>query len=104
MYCEGTEKAPKHGDHGSGLFASCEEARCNTGLGQLPLNVVYVVSVLFLPFSVFTFSDTGFGQLPLAAAVPALSLMEPADRTAGAAAENASAPASTAAAAIFLNM
>jgi hypothetical protein len=40
----------------------------------------------------------------MATEVPELSASEPADSTAGAAAENAKAPASTAAAAIFFNI
>jgi hypothetical protein len=46
----------------------------------------------------------GSGQLPTATDTPVVSAMEPADRTAGAAAENAKAAASTPAAAIFFNI
>ncbi|MNP76299.1 hypothetical protein D3C76_1735090 [compost metagenome] len=63
------------------------------GSGQLPIVVLFT-----------SWTRIGSGQLPMATEVPALSAIEPADRTAGAAAENARAPAKTAAAAIFFNM
>jgi hypothetical protein len=79
------------------------------GLGQFPVYVVYevslvsvLVSVLLSPF--LSLVDMGLGQLPVATAVPELSAREPADSTAGAAAENARAPARRAAVTNFLNM
>jgi hypothetical protein len=80
------------------LFKGC----CYIGSGQIPVYVVYVVSLLFL--SLPCLEDMGSGQIPVADEIPEVSETEPAERVAGATAENAKAPAKTAAAAIFLNM
>src|SRR5688572_11020081 len=64
---------------------------------------MYVVYVVSAPLSL-VFLDMGSGQFPMATEVLVDSAREPADRTAGAAAEKARAPASTAAVAIFFNI